>query len=85
MLPCYIPCLFNNPENNTYDLNQMGIDVPDEDFIVRDVYFFVIDNISPRVFDDMTINGSVISSGGSSYYSLLKVEEIVEKIGKNIL
>ena len=79
MLPCYIPCLFNNPELNTYQLGQIGVDVNDDDLIVRDVYFITIDNISPRINDDNIVCGSIVSSGGSSYYSLLPMEEIVGK------
>jgi hypothetical protein len=70
-----IPCLFNNPEKNTHEHNELGLDVSDSDLIQRTCYFYRIDSLCPRL-RGLKIAGSVIYSGGVCYHSLLSMDEI---------
>lgn len=75
-----IPCLYNNPENNTYQLAELGVDIDDSDLLVRDIYFINIDNVQHRVDEVGNIIGSIIVSGGFEYYSLLSAERVLDLI-----
>lgn len=78
-----IPCLYNNPELQTYERNEIcNEEVPDDQLIERDVFFYNIQNIGPRLDKDGIVIGTIIWSGTNEYVSRLSRYEIDEIIRK---
>lgn len=78
-----IPCFYNNPDLQTKQRSQMGCDdVSDDELIERDVLFYNIDNVGPRLDNDGIVCGSIIHSGNTEYESPLLKHEIDEIIRK---
>lgn len=78
-----IPCLFHNLELNTFQREEMGETVPDYELIEREIFFYNIDVISPRVDDHGIVIGSILYSGGRDYITQLtkhQVDEIIQKV-----
>lgn len=78
-----IPCLYNNPELETYNrANLANEEISDEELLERDVYFYQISCVAPRVSSDGIVIGTIIYSGNNEYISLLLKHEVDEIIRK---
>lgn len=78
-----IPCLFHNKELNTFQREEMGETVSDDELLEREIFFYNIDVISPRCDDEGVVIGSIIYSGGRDYISQLtkhQIDEIIQKV-----
>jgi len=78
-----IPCFYNNPELQTKQRTEIGIDdISDDELLERDVFFYSIDNVGPRLDDNGIVCGSIIHSGNTEYESPLLKHEVDEIIRK---
>lgn len=64
-----IPCLFNNPEKNTHEHSELGINVPDSDLIEREITFYNIDVLVPRISGNK-VSGTIIYASGCISHTL---------------
>lgn len=74
-----IPCLFNNPEKNTHEHSELGIDVPDSDLIERNITFYNIDCLVPRISGNK-VSGTIIYSGRTMAHTLWSMKSIEKLI-----
>ena len=78
-----IPCLFHNKELNTFQREEIGETIPDDELLEGEIFFYNIDVISPRCDDEGIVIGSILYSGGRDYISKLtkhQIDEIIQKI-----
>lgn len=78
-----IPCFYNNPQLNTKQRLEIGIEeVSDDELLQRDVMFYQINNVGPRVDSNNVVCGSIIHSGNTEYESPLSKHEVDSLIQK---
>lgn len=82
--PIVLPILFHNSEENTSVLEDSGIDVPFENYLIKKTSFYTINAVT---YNDTTFPGkklTAVYTVGESFICALPHKEVLEIIDKHL-